>query len=191
MFDFLNRDKKEKSEQEKRAGVSRAQFLRGDIRGKNRPFRPPWALEEYDFTETCTRCGECIKQCEEQILVEARGKFPVVDFKRGECTFCEACVTCCEPKALRIDSEEDRKNPWSLEVRVGHTCVAQKGVVCQICGDQCLERVFRFRPRVGGAVQMEMEMEKCTGCGACIAPCPVDALTIHHRVAQVEESSSS
>lgn len=190
MFDFLKKNG-EKKAQSKQRGISRAQLLRGDISGKNRPLRPPWALEEFEFTETCTRCGECIKQCEEQILVEARGKFPVVDFRRGECTFCEACVNCCEPKALKIESEEERESPWSLEIRVNHDCVAQKGVVCQVCGDQCLERVFRFRPRIGGAVQMEMEMDKCTGCGACIAPCPVNALTIHHKVAQIEDSSNS
>lgn len=187
MFDLFKKRSEKKTEQEKQKGVSRAQFLRGDISGRNRPFRPPWALNEYDFTETCTRCGECIKVCEEQVLIEARGKFPVVEFKRGECTFCEACVEVCEPKALLIESEEMREQPWSLEVRVDHQCIAQKGVVCQVCGDQCLERVFRFRPRVGGAVQMEMESEKCTGCGACIAPCPVDALTIHHREVTVTD----
>ncbi len=186
MFDFLKKKKGEKAEQNA-SGISRAQFLRGDIRGKNRPFRPPWALQEHEFTEICTRCGECIKQCETQILIEARGKFPIVDFRRGECTFCEACVTCCEPGALKIESEEEREDPWSLEVRVNQDCVAQKGVVCQVCGDQCLERVFRFIPRVGGAVQMEMMLENCTGCGACIAPCPVNALTVHHRVAQPDQ----
>ncbi len=189
MFEFIKRigkKEEEKGTAEKRKGVSRAQFLRGDISGRNRPIRPPWALEEYDFTETCTRCGACIQRCEEQILVEGRGKFPVVEFKRGECTFCEVCVEVCEPKALRI-TEESRGLPWALEVRVNHDCVAQKGVVCQVCGDQCLEGVFRFRPRVGGAVQMEMDSEKCNGCGACIAPCPVAALTIHHREIVLEE----
>jgi len=91
MFDFIKKIKGQESNTAKKQGISRAQFLRGDVGGKHRPFRPPWALDEYDFTETCTRCGECIKQCEEQILVEARGKFPVVDFRRGECTFCEVC----------------------------------------------------------------------------------------------------
>lgn len=188
MFDLFKRLKGEERAEQSNKGISRAQFLRGDIRGKNRPFRPPWALDEHEFTETCTRCGACIKQCEEQILVEARGKFPVVDFKRGECTFCEACVVCCEPKALQISSEEAREQPWDLEIRLNHHCVTQKGVVCQICGDQCLERVFRFRPRVGGSMQMEMDLEKCTGCGACIAPCPVDALTIHHKAAPGDEA---
>ncbi len=191
MFGFLKG--KEGGEKERRSerGVSRAQFLRGDVSGRNRPFRPPWALEEFDFTETCTRCGECITHCPEKILLEGRGKFPVVEFRRGECTFCEECVTRCEPKALRFLSEEDHGTPWDLEVRVNHTCIAQKGVVCQICGDQCLEGVFRFRPRVGGALQMEMSAERCTGCGSCIAPCPVDALTLHHREKSKEQSSGA
>ncbi len=190
MFDFLKRDRRSDSKGEQK-GISRAQFLRGDIGGKHRPLRPPWALDEYAFTETCSRCGECIKQCEQQILIEARGKFPVVEFKRGECTFCEACVNACEPGALRIESAEQRESPWGLEVQVNQDCVTHKGVVCQICGDQCLERVFRFRPRVGGAVQMEMSLEKCNGCGACIAPCPVSALSMQHRATAPANNESS
>ena len=182
MFEFLK--KRKDGEQNKRQsdrGVSRAQFLRGDVSGKKRPFRPPWALSEFEFTETCTRCGECINHCPEKILIEGGSKFPIIEFRRGECTFCEECVIHCEPGALRFLSEDEHGDPWDLEVRVNHTCIAQKGVVCQVCGDQCLERVFRFRPRLGGAVQMEMSADKCTGCGACIAPCPVDALTLYRR----------
>ncbi|MBT3347883.1 MAG: ferredoxin-type protein NapF [Thiotrichales bacterium] len=184
MFDFFKSGRKrEERQSEVQRGVSRAQFLRGDIRGKNRPLRPPWALPEYQFTEECTRCGECVKYCETNILVEARAKFPVVEFKRGECTFCGECVNHCKPQALRfLPTEDDEQGvAWSMEVRLAHTCIAQRGVVCQVCGDQCLEEVFKFRPRVGGAVQMEMSTDKCNGCGACIAPCPVDALSLHHR----------
>jgi len=191
MFKFLKGKRGEKNPKQER-GISRAQSLRGDVSGKNRPFRPPWALPEFEFTEACTRCGACIQQCEEKILVEGRGKFPIVDFRLGECTFCEACVSACEPKVLRLDPENPPGTPWHLEVRVDHNCIAQKGVVCQVCGDQCLERVFRFRPRIGGALQMEMALEKCTGCGACIAPCPVSALTIQHRqIVGSEEASES
>lgn len=195
MFDFIQkiRGKAESIKKDKASskGVSRAQFLRGDISGRKRPFRPPWALDEYEFTETCTRCGDCIKACAEGILVEGRGRFPVVEFVRGECTFCEACVADCKPQALRFESEDELGEPWQLDIRLGHTCVIQKGVVCQVCGEQCMENVFRFRPQLGGMVQIELETEKCTGCGACIAPCPVNALSLHHGGGDEGEKSVS
>ena len=158
--------------------------MRGDISGRNRPLRPPWALPEFQFTETCTRCGECIQRCPEKIIVEGNGRFPVVDFRLGECTFCEECVSCCEPGALLLDSENESAAPWELELILGHDCIAQKGVVCQICKDQCIESVFQFKPRVGGSFQMVLSSEDCTGCGACIAPCPVSALTLKSRSEQ-------
>ncbi|MBT3196128.1 MAG: ferredoxin-type protein NapF [Gammaproteobacteria bacterium] len=191
MFDFIKRIRSRVDERGERSSqqrvISRAQFLRGDISGRRQPLRPPWAIDEYAFTETCTRCDHCIKRCPEGVLIAGAGKFPVVEFSRGECTFCGECVTHCEPQALCFEAEDKPGKPWDLEIRLGHSCIAQKGVVCQICGDQCLEQVFRFRPRVGGAVQMEMEADQCTGCGSCIAPCPVDALTLHPRQSEAVE----
>lgn len=165
----------------KASTVSRRQFLRGDIHGDHRPLRPPWAAAEADFLRACDRCGRCIEACPEGVLKVGSGGFPVVDFQHGECTFCESCVEACRPGVLRIDHDAAGRPeaPWNAEVRIGDHCIANQGVVCQICGEQCETRAIRFRRAVGGRVYPEVDNAECSGCGACVAPCPVRAITVN------------
>jgi ferredoxin-type protein NapF len=114
--------------------------------------------------------------CPEQIIVAGDGGFPTVDFGRGECTFCGDCVTSCKPLALARKTDEQA--PWAYKALIGQSCLPLKGVECRVCGDYCDTRAIRFTPRLGGSPLAEIDPEKCTGCGACIAPCPVNALTI-------------
>lgn len=151
---------------------------RGFFRGKPRPkaeIRPPWALPEIEFTDRCTRCNDCLSACPEQIIVTGDGGFPTVDFSRGECTFCGDCVTSCKPDALITRAEQA---PWAYKALIGPSCLPLKGVECRVCGDYCDARAIRFIPRLGGSPLAEIDPEKCTACGACVAPCPVNALTI-------------
>lgn len=157
--------------------VTRRQFLRGDLSGRKAPLRPPWALEEEAFLEACTRCGDCVKACPQKILVIERG-YPKVSFFEGECTFCGECAKACKPGALPWG--EDR-SPWRLAPAIAQTCIAHRDVVCRTCGDACQTGAIRFRPRLGGAALPEVEGESCTGCGACVAPCPVKAVVLQKR----------
>ena len=56
--------------------------------------------------------------------------------------------------------------------------LAAKGIVCVMCVARCPERAVRAGP--SGAVSIEAAA--CTGCGACIPACPVDALASVERV---------
>ena len=150
---------------------------RGFFRGRPRPKaenRPPWALPENTFIDRCTRCNDCLKACPTQILIAGDGGYPTLDFRRGECTFCGDCVAACQPAALQRDGEAP---PWHLKARIGDACLPKKGVECRVCGDFCDARAIRFRPRLGGSPLPELDPESCTGCGACIAPCPAVAIT--------------
>lgn len=102
--------------------------------------------------------------------------YPEVDFKRGECTFCGACATACKDGAL--PRAEGQAVPWSIKARIADTCLAQRGVECRICGDHCPVAAIRFSPRLGGPPLAEVVSGSCTGCGACVAPCPVNAISI-------------
>jgi ferredoxin-type protein NapF len=155
--------------------VSRRQFMRGDFKARHAPQRPPWALAEESFLAACSRCGACVPVCPTRILVIVRG-YPEVDFKRGECTFCGACASACKDGAL-LRGDGDAA-PWPIKARIAENCLPRRGVECRICGDHCPAAAIRFSPRLGGPPVAEVIAESCTGCGACVAPCPVDAISV-------------
>ncbi len=155
--------------------VSRRQFLRGDFKSRLPPQRPPWALAEDLFINACSRCGDCVAPCPTRIIVIVRG-FPEVDFKRGECTFCGACAEACKDGALLND--ESQMWPWAIRAKIADGCLALRGVECRICGDHCTPGAIRFIPLLGGPPVAQVDESACTGCGACVAPCPASAISI-------------
>ncbi len=153
---------------------SRRNFLRG--RGdKASLIRPPWTLSEATFLEKCSRCDDCIRGCEEKILVRGDGGFPVVRFDLGECTFCGACRTTCSEGVFVVG---EAVQPWQHKVEIQPGCIVYKGVVCMTCRDQCEPRAIRFTPQLGGLSPPLLDAALCTGCGACIAPCPSGAIQV-------------
>jgi len=140
--------------------------------------RPPWALAEIAFVEHCTRCGDCARACPTAIIRQGDGGYPVLDFARGECTFCGDCADACSPRAIarKLDAA-----PWQLRASIVDTCLAQRQIECRICGEQCAEQAIGFPPQAGGIARPVLDASRCTGCGACIAPCPVAAIRIAPR----------
>lgn len=153
--------------------VSRRQFLRGEFRQPRLALRPPWSLPANDFVERCTRCGDCLQACPPGILRAGDGGYPEVHFERGECTFCGNCVTACRPGALLRAAA-----PWHLAPAIAVSCLAQRGIVCQVCADQCEARAIRFPPRLDAVAVPVPDPSACTGCGACVAPCPARAISL-------------
>lgn len=131
-------------------------------------FRPPWASDQ--FTEICTRCTECISACPSQIIVKGDGGFPEINFHQGECNFCGQCQTVCTPKALNATLA------WQLYAEIGASCLAQQGVDCRVCAEMCEASAIQFALQVGTVAQPQLNQDACTGCGACIAPCPSSAI---------------
>lgn len=156
--------------------VSRRGFLRGRIRAEAQVLRPPWAVEAALFEARCTRCADCLQACPTGIVVAGPGGFPTVDFGRGECTFCGDCVSACRTRALERGAGAGR--PWLLRAAIGDDCLARRGVDCRVCGEVCQAGAIRFRPTVGGVAQPVFDADRCTGCGACHAPCPVGAIAL-------------
>ncbi len=158
------------------ADISRRQFLRGDFSGRKAvPLRPPWALAEAAFLKACTRCGECVSACPQLILAPGKDGLPRVDFGRGECTFCGKCVEACQPHALE---KREGMPPWRLKARIQSNCLAKSNVVCRACGDACAVQAIRFHPVVMAAAQPEVDGSLCSGCGACVKPCPAQAIEV-------------
>src|SRR5574343_983098 len=155
--------------------LARRAFFRGKPKAKVQ-MRPPWALSEDAFIEGCTRCYECLAACPTHILIKGDGGYPTVDFQDGECTFCGDCVTACRPQALKRLPDQAA---WPYKARIGEDCLPRQGVECRVCGDFCEPRAIRFVPRLGGSPLPELDPATCTGCGACVAPCPTVAIQIN------------
>ncbi|GAB3553782.1 ferredoxin-type protein NapF [Noviherbaspirillum agri] len=154
---------------------SRRNFLRGRFTARKGPLRPPWALVENDFLHACTRCGECVKACPTQVISAHDAGYPSMNFTAGECTFCGACVDACKSSALkRVEGQP----PWKAQATLGEQCLAQRKIECRICADQCETRAIRFTLRPGGIAIPAVDSSACTGCGACVAPCPAGAIRI-------------
>ncbi|WMC11995.1 ferredoxin-type protein NapF [Oceanimonas pelagia] len=152
--------------------LSRRRWLRGGLGAKGPAQSLPWAVPWPQFSDGCTRCGDCLRACPEQIIVTADGGFPSIDFSRGACTFCGACATACAEPLFSPRSD----SPWRQYAAFHDACLAQKGVHCRSCEDGCEPAAIRFRPRLGAVAVPELNEAACNGCGGCVAACPVGAI---------------
>jgi ferredoxin-type protein NapF len=154
-------------------GLSRRAFLNvGGVSG-NTAIRPPWSVAEDAFTAACDQCGACLWSCPEGILLRGPDGFPVVDFSKNACTFCDRCAAACDRGAFLAERDGA---PWSVSIAITAGCISGQGVACRVCGDFCDTRAIKFFPTLGGSARPQVDDAVCTGCGACIAPCPVGAI---------------
>jgi len=155
--------------------ISRLDLIRGRFKGEVKTPRPPWARAESFFLESCNKCGDCLPACPSSIVRISDDGFPTIDFSRGECTFCGDCVEACEPGALL--KKEDTA-PWVPTAHITSACLSYSGVTCRVCGEHCDARALEFQLIVGGPARPSITLQNCTGCGACVKPCPVAAIQI-------------
>ncbi len=156
--------------------MTRAQLLRGGWgSSKQVVLRPPWSKSEDQFIDLCNRCGDCIDVCPEKILTTGSGKFPVVDFKKGGCSFCKKCVESCKYNAFEVFSKE----PWGLIAEIKDNCLSKIGVVCQSCSEICDHGAIEFSLQMGGIPSIDLDVSNCSGCGDCVSICPKDAIQIN------------
>jgi ferredoxin-type protein NapF len=76
--------------------------------------------------------------------------------------------------------------PWSLTAVVANRCLAIAGITCRSCGDVCGEDAIEFKLALNGAALPLVDEAVCTGCGACVRPCPVGAIMLEDRVSGPE-----
>ncbi|MFQ3789498.1 ferredoxin-type protein NapF [Halomonas sp. A29] len=151
---------------------SRRALLKGRMRHES-VIRPPWSIPERAFTQLCTRCGECVSACETQVIVAGDGGFPEVDFKLGECTFCQTCVEVCPEPIFDVRSQA---SPWSHVATISQSCLGFQGVYCKSCGEVCEIVAIRFTFNSMHVPEPEVDTDACNGCGACVQLCPVQAV---------------
>ncbi|MCB1734850.1 MAG: 4Fe-4S binding protein [Gammaproteobacteria bacterium] len=168
---------------------SRRAFLRGAFldpearaaeRRRLKPLGPPppWIGEQVE-TQACRQCAApCVDVCPQAIVKRhapdhVLAGIPWLDFSDAGCTFCGQCADACPAGVTRTDTP-----PEIGKVALDTSrCHAWNGVICMSCLRYCevgaLHRAEQLRVR--------LETAACTGCGACIAPCPAEALSFNFQ----------
>ena len=159
--------------------LSRRGLFRGRLSAPKAGIQLPWSVSWDEFVAGCTRCGDCLAACPEQILIKGDGGFPTVDFHRGECTFCTECVSACQAPVFRPTIQ----TPWEYVAHIEAGCLATAQVFCQRCQDSCEPNAIRFIPVLGRVPTPTVEPDRCNGCGACVQDCPVGSIKVDGRAA--------
>jgi len=136
--------------------------------------RPPGALPEQQFRDTCSKCGDCVQVCPAQCIKidpdgVKGGGVPYIDVDTMPCVMCDGllCMHNCPTGALvptPIGEIDMGTAVWHRE-----TCVRSRGEECTICVDQCPIGAMAIELRDGDIHVIEAG---CTGCGVCQHYCP-------------------
>ena len=144
--------------------------------------RPPGALPERAFLDTCQRCGQCGEVCPAEAIKtyqgpeEALRDTPYIDPADQPCVACDGllCMSTCPSGALM---------PLPLEqIRIGlarvdqSVCVRRHDNDCRVCLDNCPLGEQALRLDDEGKVQVLAD--GCIGCGVCQWTCPTNPKAI-------------
>ena len=160
-----------------KTNLNRRQLLRGQIHQQSLPIRPPWACQEDEFVQLCSRCDACIKACWAEVLLRGSGGFPEADFHSSGCDFCGDCLKACETEALKAPLPAPSL-AWSQRASIESGCLSLNGIVCRSCGDACDTDAISFKLQTRGRATPLLDTERCNGCGECLAVCPNDSISL-------------
>jgi len=131
---------------------------------------PPYFEKKDDF-QNCIECEskDCLTACEEGII-HIENEFPVINFGKNGCIFCDECAIACEKNVL---DTKHKKNHLNAEIIINPAkCIAWNQTICFSCQDICEESAIIYK----GMFNPVIDLEKCTACGFCISVCPAYAM---------------
>ncbi len=181
----------------------------GEQRKRPNPelIRPPGAIPEEKFLQTCVKCGECMKVCLTNGLQPALSQAgfeglwtPLLVPRLGYCEYnCNLCSQVCPTGAIRsVPLEEKQRIRIGLAFFDKNRCIPYSmGRNCGVCEEHCPApgKAIKFRgveTTAGDGVPFilklpEVDPALCIGCGICENKCPiVDKPGI--RVSSINES---
>ncbi len=171
------------------AGAVIAPLVRfGSSRSANgRLIRPPGAWPETEFTNTCLRCGLCMKVCPTNGLQPSISEAglaglwtPRLVGRIGGCEKnCNACGQTCPTGAIRrLSMEEKSFVKMGTAVIDRSRCIAwEQDKICLICDEACPYNAIESRiDRMSASDLLRPFVDEnlCVGCGICETRCPIE-----------------
>lgn len=165
--------------------------IRRGISRKAPVVRPPGALPEERFVDTCVRCGNCMKVCVthglQPVMLESglEGLWtphlvPEIGYCEYNCTLCgEVCPTGAIKK---VDSTEKKRTRLGLARIDPSICLAwAENKECIVCEEHCPvdDKAIKVTAEVvDGLTVLKPVVDEslCVGCGICQNKCPVRPL---------------
>ncbi len=144
--------------------------------------RPPGALPETRFLETCERCGNCVESCPAEAIQIYQSNnqdlsgTPYIDPNSQPCVVCTslACMQVCPSGAL----QQLPVNQIQIGLaEVNHdTCLRMQGIDCTYCVDSCPigEKAIRLNKQN----LIQVIPIGCVGCGVCQYECPTSPKSV-------------
>ena len=153
------------------------------LQGKHQLIRPPGALPEDEFLQTCIRCGECMKSCVTNTLQPCLWEAglaglwtPKLDLRFAACEQnCNVCGKVCPTQAIRSLSLEEKTHAkvGTAILRKEMCLVWAQDKLCLICDEICPYNAIVFRT-IDGYRRPVVIASRCNGCGFCEQSCPVE-----------------
>lgn len=130
----------------------------------------------------CDFCEDCLNVCE----VNALQKLPVNNVTKTNQTssnssdreeFSESAETSLH--SIPQSDPDDYLPPWHIKASIDLTnCLSMNATICRSCGESCDDKAITFNLKLGGIAEPMLDIEQCTGCGACFSVCPVRVIQL-------------
>ena len=141
--------------------------------------RPPGALHETLFVNTCDQTGECIQACPANAILSGADGTPYIDPEHQPCVVCVGldCMAACPSGAL-MSRSADALGMGLARVDTA-TCLRSTGEECTRCIQVCPLHetgVNVLDLTLDGSLHVYEDV--CVGCGCCVRACPTQPKAI-------------
>lgn len=145
------------------------------------PIRPPGAIEESKFLDTCVKCGKCVSSCEQKSIKTTSSEniltlgYPIIIPSERPCFVCDeqSCMNSCPTGALVLTPPKQIK--MGIAIVNENKCITYQGKECDTCVKSC--------PFPSDAIRINenkhpLVTNSCIGCGLCEYFCDYKAIKI-------------
>lgn len=127
--------------------------------------RPPFSAREDLFSAVCNGCGECASACPNG-LIQLKQQQATLEIDYAPCDLCGKCAEVCPTNALHPNFPADTL----LRPQFSSACLILQNQTCPDCQTAC--------PQQAISGTLEIDNERCNGCGECKITCFVAAITL-------------